>query len=427
MPTLATLSGLEILDSRGRPTVKALCRLQSGATAAASVPSGASTGSAEALELRDGDPRRYRGKGCLTAAAHLADPISAALAGQSFASQAAFDAALLALDGTEDKRRLGANALLAASLAFARACALEAGRPLYAAFAGMLPAGAPALPRPMINLFSGGKHAGGQVAIQDVLLVPLSASLPDALALTAEVYQCAAELIAERYSMRLLRADEGGLAPPVASAEALLSLAVEAIERAGAALGRDAALAVDVASTHFYADGLYHLDGARLTSADMAALLVKWAERYALVSIEDGLAEEDWAGWQALRAQLPPGVLALGDDLLCTNPRRIRQALALGAADALLLKVNQIGTLTEAAESARLAREAGWHVVVSARSGETEDDWLADLAVGWRGDYIKIGSITQSERLAKYNRLLEIAAETGWPMRVAGQGEERAR
>jgi enolase len=424
MPTLATLSGLEILDSRGRPTVRAVCMLRSGASAAASVPSGASTGSAEALELRDGDPRRYRGKGCLTAAAHLADPISAALAGQEFDSQAAFDAALLALDGTEDKHRLGANALLAASLAFARACALERGQPLHTAFAGMLPAGADgfALPRPMINLFSGGKHAGGQVAIQDVLIVPLADTMPDVLAQAAEVYQCAAELIAERFAMRLLRADEGGLAPPVASAEALLSLAVEAVERAGAAPGRDIALAVDVASTHFHAGGLYHLDGARLTSEAMAALLVRWAQQYALVSIEDGLAEEDWAGWQALRAQLPAGVLALGDDLLCTNPRRIRQALALQAADALLLKVNQIGTLTEAAESARLAREAGWRVVVSARSGETEDDWLADLAVGWRGDYIKIGSITQSERLAKYNRLLEIAAETGWPLRRIGQG-----
>ncbi|HEU5101714.1 MAG TPA: enolase C-terminal domain-like protein [Roseiflexaceae bacterium] len=432
MPTITQLSGREILDSRGRPTVEARCELSGGAVGIASVPSGASTGSAEALELRDGDPRRYRGLGCRRAASHIGGAIHAALAGQPVANQAALDDALLALDGTTDKSRLGANALLAVSLAFARAVAIERGVPLYQQFAEIFaeregdqpspshllgPSPRPrSLPRLTINLFSGGKHAGGQVPIQDVLLVPTARTIDEGLAAVFAVYQAAAELASAKYGMRALSADEGGLAPPFADAETMLADAVAAIQAAGLEPGREVALAVDVASSHFYRDDRYALGDELLESAAMIARLGEWVERYPIVSVEDGLAEDDWEHWPALRERLAGRALTLGDDLLCTNPGRIRRAIESQAADALLLKVNQIGTLSEAAEACRLARGAGWRVTISARSGETEDSWLADLAVGWGGDQIKVGSITQSERLAKYNRLLAIEAETGLPV-----------
>ena len=411
------LTALEILDSRGRPTVQTTCRLASGAQATASVPSGASTGSAEALELRDGDPKRYRGLGCRRAVANVQGEIQRALGGRELATQAELDRALRELDGTANKTRLGANAILSVSLAFARAAARQRGVPLYQHFADL--AGQPlrSVPRPTINLFSGGKHAGVQAPIQDVLVVPASARTTDeALAMTFAVYYAAADLIAQKYQMRLLRADEGGLAPPFATAEAMLAEAVEAIEAAGFRPGEEVALAVDVASSHFYREGQYHLGPQPLDSADMIEELVRWCEQYPIVSVEDGLAEEDWSYWPELRKRLDSRVLVLGDDFLCTNPARIGRAIETHAANALLLKVNQIGTLSEALEANRLARNAGWRVTISARSGETEDDWLADLAVGWSGDQIKIGSITQSERLSKYNRLLAIEAEAGLPM-----------
>ncbi len=415
MPEIKRISGLEILDSRGRPTVKATCELQSGMTAQASVPSGASTGAGEAIELRDRE-ERYRGLGCRKAVAHVNTSINDLVSGREFGSQTAFDSALIELDGTENKSRLGANALLAASLAFARASALENGEPLFSYFSRLLPA-TTFIPRPTINLFSGGKHAGGQVEIQDVLVMPQAPDdLDSALAMTAEIYACAAELCAERYGMRLLRADEGGLAPPAESPEALFELAVDAIDRAGLRAGKDVSLAVDVASSHFSDGESYHLGGKRLSSDEMIRRLTQWVDTYPILSLEDGLAEGDWKHWTELRTALGHRVLILGDDFLCTNPARIQRAINEHAANALLLKVNQIGTLTEAAEAGRLAKAAGWRVVVSARSGETEDDWLADLAAGWGADQIKIGSITQSERLAKYNRLLEIAAKTGWQM-----------
>lgn len=420
MPTIRDLSALEILDSRGRPTVQATCVLASGASATVSVPSGASTGAAEALELRDGDPTRYRGLGVRRAVAHVNHDLNAALAGEDFADQAALDGAMLDLDGTPHKARLGANAILAVSLAFARAMAVERGAPLYQHFADML-AGKPAplttLPRPTINLFSGGKHAGGQIPIQDVLVVPAAAvTMDEALATTVAVFTAAAELAQRKYGMRTLTADEGGLAPPFADAAAMLDDAVEAIRAAGFIPGREVALAIDVASSHFYQAGCYLLDGAVLDSRGMIAKLRSWLEHYPIVSVEDGLAEDDWAHWPDLRAVIGGRAQVLGDDLLCTNPARIQRAIETGAADALLLKVNQIGTLTEAAQAYRLARAAGWRVTISARSGETEDNWLADLAVGWAGDQIKVGSITQSERLAKYNRLLAIEAETHLPL-----------
>lgn len=419
MPIIECLSALEILDSRGRPTVKATCTLTTGATGVASVPSGASTGTAEALELRDGDPNRYRGLGCRKAVNHVNNEIHRVLAGRALTGQGELDQSLLVLDGTPNKSRLGANAILAVSLAFARAVAASRGLPLYEHLNALLPEPRPALrlPRPTINLFSGGRHAGGQVPIQDVLVVPVAAqTMDEALAMTFAVYQAAADLTREQYGMRALTADEGGLAPPFPSAEAMLADAVAAIVAAGLRPGADMALAVDVAASHFYHDGAYHLGDAILDSRGMIARLLAWRTRFPILSFEDGLAEEDWEHWPDLTVTLGAETRTLGDDFLCTNPDRIRRAVAANAANALLLKVNQIGTLSEAAEAYRLARAAGWSVTISARSGETEDDWLADLATGWAGDFIKIGSITQSERLAKYNRLLEIEASTGMKM-----------
>ena len=420
------MTGMEILDSRGRPTVRAYCELEDGVLGIASVPSGASTGAAEALELRDGDPQRYGGLGCRRAVANVGGTINEALAGRSFASQEELDRAMVELDGTDKKSRLGANAILAVSLAFARAVAWEGSVPFYRHLASLLGRTPNALPRPTINLFSGGKHAGGQIPIQDVLVVPLVAkTMDEALATTYRVYQSAAKLGLEKYGARPLTADEGGLAPPFPDAEAMLGDAVEAIKLAGFESGRDVALALDVASSHFYEESRYHLGDEPIDGSGMIEHVSGWLDRYPILSVEDGLSENDWESWPKLRERLSGRALTLGDDLLCTDPDRIRRAVDTGAADALLLKVNQVGTLTEASESLGLARNAGWAVTVSARSGETEDDWLADLAVGWGGDQVKIGSLTQSERLAKYNRLLEIETETNlpladWPTRIPG-------
>jgi enolase len=417
MPKIEQLSGREVLDSRGRPTVLATCVLEGGISASASVPSGASTGSAEAFELRDGDSKRYRGLGCRQAAANIGGVLRPALAGHAFPDQAAFDHAMIDLDGTASKSRIGANAILAASVAFARAYALYCGVPLYQHFAGMLGAPANRLPRLTINLFSGGKHAGEQVSVQDVLIIPMSARTIDEVLVSAfDVYQAAADLIFRKYGMRLLTADEGGLAPPCRSAEEMLGLAVEAIELAGYGPGKDIFLGIDVAASHFYHDHTYQKDGSVLDSAGMIRTITGWLAEYPVLSVEDGLAEDDWENWPELRRSIAGRALTLGDDLLCTNPVRIRRATDAGACDALLLKVNQIGTLTEALEAYQLARAAGWSITLSVRSGETEDNWAADLAVGWRADQFKNGSIRQSERLAKYNRLLEIEELTHWPL-----------
>jgi enolase len=402
----------EILDSRGRPTVAAALHLGNGITATASVPSGASTGRAEAKELRDGG-KRFRGLGCQQAVNNIRGPIAASLANESFESQAHLDSRLLELDGTPDKSHLGANAILAVSLAFARAAATQLHLELFKYFASLLPSVTPRLPALTINLFSGGKHGFGQVAIQDVLVVPVSgSSVSERLAQVYDVYQQAATIAAKRYSTPPLTADEGGLAPPFADSSEMLETAAEAVQGAGYELGTQVALAVDVAASHFVtADGRYNLDHGTFSPEEMIQTVSAWADRYPLVSVEDGLGEEDWDHWPALRHKLGNRCLTLADDLTCTNPERIRRAIEAQAANALLLKVNQIGTLTEAKEAYLLAREAGWQVSISARSGETEDHWLADLAVGWAGDFIKVGSITQSERLAKYNRLLQIEHE----------------
>lgn len=407
MSTIHSVSALEILDSRGRPTLLARCALKNGIVAAASVPSGASTGSAEALELRDGDPRRFGGLGCRTAVSRVNHDINNALAGKSFANQGALDAFLIALDGTPNKARLGANAILGVSLAFCRAQAAESGLELFEHFAAIMD-DVPRIPRLMINLLSGGKHGGQQTAIQDVQIVSGAQSTLGALEVMSDVFNAAAALFADKYGMRLLTADEGGLAPPVQSSTDMFNDAVAAIEKAGYRPGEDVFLTVDVAASHFYEDGMYHIDGEQLNCVEMVGLVESWCRRYPILSIEDGLSESDWEGWQMLAERIGQRFMVLGDDLLCTNPGRIQHAIDTRAANSLLLKVNQIGTLTEAAHAHELARDAGWRVVVSARSGETEDNWLADLAVGWAGDYIKVGSVTQSERLAKYNRLLVI-------------------
>ncbi len=416
MPIIQQLTAREILDSRGRPTVLGECHFSSGTIGRASVPSGASTGAAEAVELRDRDPRRYRGLGCRKAVASITGELNTALRSRNFSSQAELDLRIAEIDGTANKSRLGANALLAVSLAYARAFAAEKKIELWQYFAQLAGTTPSSIPRLTINLFSGGKHAGQQVDIQDVLIVPASPTTVDAsLSMSWEIYQSAAEIALKRYSMRLLRADEGGMAPPFKTPEEMLDTAVEAIQAAGYQPGKDVCLAMDVASSHFFQNGLYRLDNHDLSSRQMIDRLERWTKAYPLVSIEDGLAEDDWENWPKLRGAIGNRCLVVGDDLLCTNPSRILRAANASACNALLLKVNQAGTLTEACEALLESRKAGWAVTVSVRSGETEDDWAADLAVGWAGDQFKNGSLTQSERLAKYNRLLEIEMTTNFP------------
>ncbi len=409
MNKINVLRAIEILDSRGRPTVMTLCKLSDGSYGKAAVPSGASTGTSEAVELRDGDKTRYNGLGCLQAVDNVNTTIHAAATAQTFASQQALDDMLLELDGTPNKSKLGANAILSVSLAFARACAMAEGVELYDFF-GQMAETQPRLPRPMINLFSGGKHAGQQVSIQDVQIAfPKAESLSETFAAMYDVYYTAARQAQEQHGVRLLTADEGGLAPPFASSEEMLGAAVTAIGEVGLTAGQDACLTVDVAATHFHHDtGQYALDGKTISAAGLIDLYEQWVQQYHIVSLEDALHEEAWSDWTTLANRVGDAVMVLGDDLLCTNPQRIEKAIASEAANSLLLKVNQIGTLSEALTALKLARQADWQVVISARSGETEDNWLADLATGWAADYIKVGSITQSERLAKYNRLLEL-------------------
>jgi enolase len=414
MPTITHLTALEILDSRGRPTISATCTLSGGASASASIPSGASTGRHEARELRDGEASRYSGLGCRRAIENIHGPIASAVLHREF-DQQELDRTIIRLDPTPNKSQLGANAILATSIAFARACAAAAKIPLYEHFAKLVEE-KPRLPRLTVNLFSGGKHAGGQIPIQDLLIVPHSATIADSLAICHAVYQSASRLTWQKYQSRPLVADEGGLAPHFPSSTAMIEDAMESITKAGLGPGKDVSLAVDLASSHFYSNGLYLLDNLSLDSGGMIEVIRQWMHQFPIVSIEDGLSEDDWPNWPRLRQALFTRCLTIGDDFLCTNPARIRRAIDTRSADALLLKVNQIGTLTEAAEALSLARGANWKVVISARSGETEDNWLADLAVGWAGDAIKVGSITRSERLAKYNRLLEIESETHLPL-----------
>ncbi|MEA2709820.1 MAG: enolase, partial [Phycisphaerales bacterium] len=347
---IEAVRALEILDSRGRPTVQAMLQFSGHAPVIASVPSGASTGSAEAIELRDGDQKRYGGLGCRRAVGNVNGEIATAVIGRDFSDQAALDRALIELDGTPDKSRLGANAILAVSIALARASAAARNVPLYQHFADMIGQPLRTLPRLTVNLFSGGKHAGGQVPIQDLLVVPAtSKTIDEGLATVYAVYQAAAKLTNEKYGSRALKADEGGLAPPFRSIEEMFDVAIESIRAAGFSPGDEVALAVDVASTHFYDGDVYHLPDGTRNAAGMIETLKEWIARWPIVSVEDGLFENDWTHWPALNRAIGSEVLVLGDDFLCTNPARIRRAIETKAANALLLKVNQIGTLTEAA------------------------------------------------------------------------------
>lgn len=405
---ITALRGFEILDSRGRPTVEAEVTLAGGTTARASVPSGASTGRHEAVELRDGDLARYGGRGVRGAVENVDGEIAAALAGHDALDQAGVDAALVELDGTADRSRLGANAILAASVAVARAAAAAQGVPLWR----HLGAGDDApLPRPMVNALSGGLHAGRSVDLQDYLAIPLSATtFPQAIEDVAAVLAALAEALAER-GRTLLRADEGGFAAFGANEDGL-DMLTRAIERAGREPGVDVGIGLDVAASHFAGPDGYRLaaDDAVIAADAWAERLAGWIDRYPIVSVEDPFGEDDWAPWPAFTAAVGRRVQVIGDDLLCTQLDRLERAIAAGAGNAVLVKANQVGTLSEALAVARTARAAGWRAVVSARSGETEDDWLADLAIAAGPAQLKVGSLTQSERLSKYNRLLREAA-----------------
>jgi enolase len=409
----------EALDSRGTPTVACEVALADGTAGQAIVPSGASTGAHEARELRDGGDR-YGGRGVRAAVANVEGELAAVVKGLPGGSQAELDAALRAADGTENLSRLGANAVLAVSVAAALAGAAERGLPLWQAAGGR-----PLIPLPMVNILSGGAHAGAAIDMQDFLAVPVGAgSFAEAIEWAARVRAAAAELVAERGLVAALVADEGGLGPALASNRDALELLSRAIERAGLEPGSEVAIAIDVAATQLIdAAGGYRLsvEQRTLAAAELADELAAWAGEHPIVSIEDPLGEDDWDGWAAAGPRLGHLQL-LGDDLFATNPERLRRGIEDGVANAVLVKPNQIGTLSDAREVVELAHAASYATVLSARSGETEDSWLADLAVGWRTGQIKVGSTTRSERTAKWNRLLQIEAELGDAAEFAGRG-----
>ncbi len=412
----------EILDSRGEPTVEVEVLLAGRTRGVASVPSGASKGRHEAVELRDEDPTRLGGRGVRLAVKNVNESIAPALAGQDASDQAGVDRLLCSIDGTSDKSGLGANAMLAVSLAVAHAAAAAAGLPLWRYLAD----GPVTLPLPMINIISGGLHAGGNLDFQDFMIVAVGAeTYSGAVETSLEVHHAAGELLRSQ-GLTTLKADEGGYGPPLASNRAALELIMSAIERAGFRPGNDVAIAIDVAASYFYqpTDGLYDLrvQGGRLDAAAMVGLLKSWASSFPIVSIEDGLAEDDWEGWRLLTAELGSQVQLLGDDLFTTNPGRLQKGIESAVANAILIKMNQIGTLTETLEVISQAKRAGYATVVSARSGETEDATMADLAVATAAGQIKIGSLAQSERLAKYNQLSRIEEALGAEARFAGAG-----
>jgi enolase 1/2/3 len=410
---IARVHAREVLDSRGNPTVEVDVHCQGGAWGRAIVPSGASTGRHEAVELRDGDLGRYGGKGVRRAVANVHEQIAPRLRGLPVAEQACIDRLLCELDGTPNKARLGANAILGVSLACAHAAAAARGLPLWRY---LDTEGQARMPLPMVNLISGGLHAGGNLGFQDFLLLPVGArSYSEALEMTVAVYRALAAVLGAHGFEGVLVGDEGGFGPRLQSNEQAVEMCLKAIEKAGYTPGRDAALALDVASTHFYREGRYHLRESQtpLSAKDMAELLKRWVDAYPILSIEDGMAEDDWEGWRLLTQALGRRVQIIGDDLFVTNPERLRRGIAEGVANSVLVKVNQIGTLTETLEVVRLARTAGYRSVISARSGETEDSTIADLAVGTGAGQIKIGSVARGERLAKYNQLLRIEEQMG--------------
>jgi enolase len=424
---IQAVRALEILDSRGNPTLAVEVTTTGGQRGRAAVPSGASTGSREALELRDKDPRRYGGKGVSRAVGHVNGEIANAIANLTLggpAEQAALDAKLCALDGTETKSRLGANALLGVSLAAAHAAAAAAGLPLYRWLGG---AGATLLPAPMMNVINGGAHADNNVDLQEFMLYPLGApSFAEAIRYGAEVFHRLRSVLQEKgYSTGV--GDEGGFAPNLASNREAIELVLLAIEQAGYRPGEQIAIALDPAASEFYENGRYELagEGKSLSTDEMIEFWADWCGRYPIVSIEDGLAEQDWDGWARLTQRLGGRVQLVGDDLFVTNPAILAQGIEKGVANAILVKVNQIGTLTETLEAIRVAKAAGYAAVISHRSGETEDTTIADLAVATGAGQIKTGSLCRTDRVAKYNRLLWVEAELGGAARYAGRSTLR--
>ncbi|HFB39519.1 MAG TPA: phosphopyruvate hydratase [Oceanithermus sp.] len=409
MTTIVEVRAREVLDSRGNPTVEAEVELESGAVGRAMVPSGASTGKFEALELRDGGPR-YLGKGVLRAVAHIKDRIAPEVVGFDALDQVAVDRAMLALDGTPNKAGLGANAVLAVSLATARAAAEALGLPLWRYLGGVQGA---VLPVPLMNVINGGVHADNGLDVQEFMLVPLGFSrFSEALRAGVEVFHHLKKVLKERgYATNV--GDEGGFAPALERNEEALELLLQAIERAGYRPGKEVALALDAAASEFYQGGRYLFEGQERSAEELIEVYEGWVERYPIVSLEDGLAEEDWAGWKLLTERLGQKIQLVGDDLFVTNPARLERGIQEGVANAILIKPNQIGTLSETLETIRLAHRAGYRTVISHRSGETEDPFIADLAVAVNAGQIKTGSASRSERIAKYNQLLRIEEALG--------------
>jgi len=424
MTTIEDVRALEVLDSRGNPTVAATITLASGVEGTAAVPSGASTGAHEAVELRDGGAR-FAGKGVLQAVENVNTLIAEEILGMDAFDQAGLDGAMLALDGTPNKARLGANAILAVSLAAARAVATTLEMPLYRYLGGT---NAKTLPVPMMNVVNGGKHADNRVDMQEFMLAPVGfTTFADALRAGVETFHTLKKVLSKRgYDTNV--GDEGGFAPNLGSNVEAVEVLLEAIEKAGYTPGEQIALALDPASTEFFRDGAYHLEaeGKVLAPDEMVAYWVDWVDKYPIISIEDGLAEDDWAGWGALTRAIGERVQIVGDDLFVTNVERLGRGIREGVGNAILVKVNQIGTLTESLDAIELAKSAGYRNMISHRSGETEDAFIADLAVAVNAGQIKTGSASRSDRLAKYNRLLTIEAELGAAARFLGRSAFRS-
>ena len=426
MSAIIDVIAREILDSRGNPTVEADVLLESGELGRAAVPSGASTGSREAIELRDGDKSRYRGLGVLNAVEHVNTEICEAIIGLDVEDQVLIDRTLCELDGTENKSRLGANAMLAVSMACARAAAEAAGLPLYRYLGGAAPM---QLPVPMMNIINGGAHANNNIDMQEFMIIPVGApSFREAVRYGAEVFHALKKLLDEA-GMTTTVGDEGGFAPNLESHEAALKLIVQAIEKAGFVPGVDVAIGVDCASSEFYKDGVYHLEseGLKLNASQLTDYLAAWCDKYPIISIEDGMAENDWDGWKTLTDKLGTRVQLVGDDLFVTNAKILNEGIVKGIANSILIKVNQIGTLSETFEAIEAAKRAGYTAVISHRSGETEDATIADLAVATNALQIKTGSLSRSDRMAKYNQLLRIEEELGDSARYPGRDAFRQR
>ena len=420
MSKIVDVKALEVLDSRGNPTVAVDVILESGAVGTAMVPSGASTGSREAIELRDGDKSRYLGKGVTKAVANVNGELRSAVIGMDATDQKALDAKMIALDGTDNKGRLGANAILGVSLAAARAAALEAGKPLYAYLNG---SGEYLLPVPMMNIINGGAHADNSVDMQEFMILPVGApNFREAIRYGTEVFHALKKVLHDR-GLATGVGDEGGFAPNLPSNESAIEVILEAIKNAGYEAGKDIFLGLDVASSEFYKDGLYHLEseGKQFTSEEFVDYLAAWVDKYPIISIEDGLAEGDWHGWGVMTDKLGHKIQIVGDDLFVTNPAILKRGIEAKVANSILIKVNQIGSLTETLEAIDMAHAAGYTTVMSHRSGETEDSTIADLAVATRSGQIKTGSLSRSDRIAKYNRLLKIEAELGDKAAYAGK------